>query len=301
MTDTTMAAPPDSTPLEHAEMYQEYDLEEDTRRSAYQYDQDPEYYFIQNGGEWHVYSCSLWEPGFTMTQAQEKKLDTFAELMDLKPGMHILDVGCGWGGPLVYLCRKYNVTGHGIAVAPNQIAAAKERAARYGVNATFELLHWQNLPQTETYDGICSDEVITHFPNLGEFFARCRQLLKPGGVMAHKEVHLSHSRYAHLTRLNERAVQVIAFTANYITLHQELKLLDENGFRLASIYEISMKHYQKTLDEWLKNIFENRERLKAITSPQWYQDQRAFIKACRHIFTQTENCRLDIVVSRKMD
>lgn len=301
MTDSTNASHQSPSTSDRAEMYQIYDLAEDTRRSAYQYDQDPEYYFTQNGGEWHVYSCSLWEPGFTMTQAQEKKLDKMAELMKLRPGMHILDVGCGWGGPLVYLCRRYDVTGHGIAVAPNQIAAAKARAARYGVNATFELLHWQNLPESESYDCIYSDEVITHFPNLGEFFTKCWKLLKSGGSMAHKEVHLSHSGYAQLTPLNQRAIQVIAFTANYITLHQELKLLDHSGFRLESIYEIPMVHYQKTLDEWLKNIFDHREHLKAITSLRWYEDQRAFIKACRYIFTHTENCRLDIVASRKMN
>ncbi len=51
MTDTTQTpnAPPSAT--DNAEMYQVYDLAEDTRRSAYQYDQDPEYYFTQNGGE----------------------------------------------------------------------------------------------------------------------------------------------------------------------------------------------------------------------------------------------------------
>jgi cyclopropane-fatty-acyl-phospholipid synthase len=301
MPDTHTNPHMDIQPPPRPEMYLEYDLAEDTRRSAYQYDQDPEYYLTQNGGEWHVYSCSLWEPGFTLTQAQEKKLDKMAELMELKAGMHILDVGCGWGGPLVYLCRKYGVTGHGIAVAPNQIETARARAARYAVSATFELLHWQNLPEVEMYDAIYSDEVITHFPNLGEFFARCHKLLRAGGTMAHKEVHLSHARYAKLNPLNQRAVKVIAFTANYITLHQELRQLDESGFALTHLFEIPMTHYQRTLDEWLHNIFENRARLKAITSPQWYEDQRAFIKACRYIFTHTENCRLDIVASRKLD
>jgi cyclopropane-fatty-acyl-phospholipid synthase len=282
-----------------SEMYQTYDLAEETARSAYQYDQAPEYYFIQNGGEWHVYSCSLWEPGFSMTQAQENKLDKFAELMNLRPGMRVLDVGCGWGGPLVYLCRRYGISGHGIAVAQNQIAAARERAAKYAVDATFESMHWQHLPEVEAYDAILSDEVITHFPNLGEFFGKCRRVLKPGGVMAHKEVHLSHSTYAALKPLNQRTIEVIAFTANYITLHQELRLLDENGFHLEHIHQIPMVHYQRTLDEWLNNIFVAREQVKALTSPAWYEGQRRFMKACRTIFTHTENCTLEIVVSRK--
>ena len=63
------------------EFYRAYDVEEDTRRSAYHYDQDAEFYFTHTGGEWNVYSCLVWEPGFNVTQAQEKKLDMLIEAM----------------------------------------------------------------------------------------------------------------------------------------------------------------------------------------------------------------------------
>src|ERR1051326_7084750 len=164
-------------PAPEAEQYQNYDLEEGTRRAAYHYELDPAFYLLFTGGEWNCCSCPIWEPGFTLTQAQEKKLDLLAEFMRLKPGMHILDVGCGWGGPLVYLCKTYGVTGHGIAVSPKQIETARARAAKYGVPATFELVHWQNLPEQPTYHAIYSDEVITHFNDLGSFFAKAHTLL----------------------------------------------------------------------------------------------------------------------------
>ena len=116
-----------SLPSAGNRFYNAYNVAEDAERSAFHYEQDPEFYYLQTGGEWNVYSCLLWEDGFTITQAQEKKLDKLAEMMELESGMHILDVGCGWGGPLVYLCQKYRVTGHGIAVSPRQIAAARQR------------------------------------------------------------------------------------------------------------------------------------------------------------------------------
>ena len=283
------------------EFYRVYDIAEDTKRAAYHYDQDPEFYFTQTGGEWNVYSCLVWEPGSTLTQAQEKKLDMLAGVMELKPGMRILDVGCGWGGPLVYLCRKYGVSGHGIAVSPKQIAAGRARAARCGADATFEVMHWANLPEVEEYDALCSDEVITHFTDLKGFFAKCHQLLKPRGTMAHKELHLSHSRYSQLGPLSRHVIQTFDYTGNYYTLHQELRWLDETGFELTHVLEIPLSHYHQTIDAWLSNIFQNRERLKSITSPQFYSDFRAYLKGVRYVFTHTGLMQLHIVGSRKIE
>src|SRR5258708_38807800 len=123
-------------PTDH-QMYQSYEKTEETERSASHYEQDPRFYYYFTGGEWNVYSCILWpNADTTPTQAQEAKLDLLAQQLDLKPGMRILDVGCGWGGPLTYFCKIYGVTGVGIAVSPKQIEAAEARAAKYGVNST---------------------------------------------------------------------------------------------------------------------------------------------------------------------
>src|SRR5262245_58890287 len=249
MTDTpTLHQPKKERQYEYDHQYQPYALDEDTSRSAYHYEQDSEFYYIYTGGEWNVYSCLLWEEGFTITQAQEKKLDKLAELIGLEQGMHILDVGCGWGGPLVYLCQKYGATGHGIAVSTKQVAAARERAAQHGVNATFEVQHWEQLPEVEMFDAIYSDEAIVHFHNLGSFFAKCHTLLKPGRLMAHKELHLTHSSYGVLGPTGEYINKGFAYTGNYITLHQQLQLQDEQGFQLEQIYEIPITNYNTTLD-----------------------------------------------------
>ena len=283
------------------EFYRVYDDAEDTRRAAYHYDQDPEFYVTHTGGEWNVYSCLVWEPGFTLTQAQEKKLDMLAEVMVLKAGMHVLDVGCGWGGPLVYLCRKYGVSGHGIAVSGQQIETARARAAQYGVNATFELMHWANLPEAEQYDAVYSDEVITHFTDLKGFFAKCHTLLKPGGLMAHKELHLSHSRHSELGPLSRHVIKTFNYTGNYYTLHQELLWLDETDFELTHVIEIPLRNYHQSIDAWLSNLFAERERLKCITSPEFYNDFRAYLKGVRYVFTHTDLMQLHIIGSRKLD
>ena len=298
--DTGLYEKLESAPLNARNLYQSYNLDEEVDRIAYHYEVAPEFFKRITGGEWNVYSCSMWEEGFSLTQAQEKKLDEFARLMDLKPGMRILDVGCGWGGPLVYLCNKYGVSGHGITISPMAIPVAEERARKYGVNATFEVVHWKNLRSLQQFDCIYSDEVIVHFNDLDGFFKKANQLLKPGGVMVNKELHFRHSRHKHaLDKLSQHINKVYAYTGNYRTLRDELELLDRNAFQLEEIVDIPIADYKKTIGEhWVKNLNDNRRELEVMTSAQHVKDFKLYLRGICKIFA-AEVFGLHIVASRK--
>jgi cyclopropane-fatty-acyl-phospholipid synthase len=300
MTEPTTKIDPKSLPAAGNRLYQEFDIEEDRIRISSHYEQDPEFFYILTGGGWHTYSCSFCAENANMTEAQARKLDLLAERMELKPGMYILDVGCGWGGPLVYLCKRYNVRGLGIAVTPKQIAEAQKRAAFHGVDAQFQVMHWKSLPEVETFDVIYTDETIVHFQDLGGFFAKCHKVLKAGHLMVHKELHLTHSSYSKLGRISEFVNEIYSYTGNYIPLYRELELLDQNGFQLKNITEISMEHYRKTLDVWLKSMFDNRERMKTLEGPEMYERFRVYLKSMRYLFTHTDIFGLHVVTSRKM-
>jgi cyclopropane-fatty-acyl-phospholipid synthase len=280
--------------------YQGYEVEEDIERTSSHYEKDPEFFLTFMGSKWHSYSCDLWEEGFDITQAEEKKFDKLALLMRLEPGMRILDVGCGWGGPIVYLCEKYGAVGNGITISPMQIPSAESRAARHGVDATFEVVHWKNLPEEEQYDVVFTDEVITHFNDIEEFFSKCHRVLKPGGMMVHKELHLTRADHAEMGPASEHVHKLYGYTGNYRPLYQELQALDKTDFLLSDVFQMSMDHYYKTLDVWLKNLFDNRERMKEITSPTFYKDFRAYLKAVRMIFTRTELLSCDVYAARKV-
>lgn len=298
--DTGLYEKLESAPLNARNLYQSYNFDEEVDRIAYHYEVAPEFFKRVTGGEWNVYSCSMWEEGFSLTQAQERKLDEFARLMDLKPGMRILDVGCGWGGPLVYLCNKYGVSGHGITISPMAIPVAEERARKYGVNATFEVVHWKNLRSLQQFDCIYSDEVIVHFNDLDGFFKKANQLLKPGGVMVNKELHFRHSRHKHaLDKLSQHINKVYAYTGNYRTLRDELELLDRNAFQLEEIVDIPIADYKKTIGEhWVKNLNDNRRELEMMTSAKHVKDFKLYLRGICKIFS-AEVFGLHIVASRK--
>lgn len=275
-------------------------IQEDEERSRYHYQQDAEFYYLQTGGDWNVYSCLYWpEEQATGTEAQTAKLDILARMMNLQPGMRILDVGCGWGGPLVYLCEKYGVTGVGITVTPSQRDAAEQRARKHGVDAQFHTVHWQNFHDEQGFDAIYSDEVIVHFHDLQGFFEHSWTLLKPKGMMVHKELHFTHERYMKLDRTGDHIYKVFGSAGTYRLLGEELLMLNNSNFEMIELFHIPLSHYRRTVDFWLANMFTHKTRMRELVGEQFYSDYRKYLKIVRWLMN-TNTFSLDIVASRKI-
>ncbi|MEP7284651.1 MAG: class I SAM-dependent methyltransferase [Chloroflexota bacterium] len=288
-------------PAEH-QLYQSYSTEEELDRIKGHYEQDPKFFYLLTGGTWNTYSCTLWErEDSTPTEAEEAKLDLFARGMDLKPGMRILDVGSGWGGPLVYLCKKYGVSGVGISVNADQTVEANARAERYGVDAKFYLKPWQEYePELGSFDGIYSDEVITHFQHLDQFFACCYEWLRKGGRMVHKELHYTHMRHSIFGRMGEHVHGVYNYSGNYVILASELQMLNDTGFEIVDHIQMPITNYQRTMDYWLKNTFDHKEEMIELGGEPHWRDFRKYLKIIRRLFS-TNAMSCDVVVSQKID
>lgn len=288
-----------SVPAEH-HLYQTYDQSAEAEKVKAHYEQDPQFYYLFTGGEWNVYSGLLWpEETMTLAQAQEAKLDLLARAMNLKPGMRIMDAGCGWGGPLVYLCKRYGVSGVGITVTPSQVTAAQARAARYGVDAQFVLTHWENYQDTQGFDAIYSDEASVHFRNLGDFFGRCWEWLHEGGRVVNKELHLTHRRYTNFDRASEHVHAVFGFSGHYHLLAEELQMLGDRDFQIVKVQTLEMDpHYYRTIDAWNSQIFEHRTEVSALAGEVVYQDFRKYLKIARRMF-KSGIFTLDVITAQK--
>ena len=279
------------------QLYHAYSVAEDRDRTNVHYEQPPEFFTTITAGRWNVYSCNLWDEGTgDDTASQEAKLDLLAGLAGLREGMRILDVGCGWGGPLTYLCTRYGVSGVGLTLSPTQKAAAEERIAREGARCAVHLVHWQDFAPADLFDVVITDEVIVHFNDLAGFFRRCFEVLKPGGVMVNKELHLKHPRFARLERGGELISEIYGDTGNYRTLGDELQLANDAGFDVSRVHHIETRHYEATLDRWMHNMHTNRDRLVALVGADHYRAFRTYLKLARRV---QRNMTLDIAVCRK--
>jgi cyclopropane-fatty-acyl-phospholipid synthase len=132
------------------------------------------------------YSCAYFtDRDNPLEQAQLDKKAHIAAKLYLKPGLKVLDIGCGWGGMALYLHEKFGVEVLGITLSEEQLKIARERAEKAGVadKVKFALIDYRKV--TGTFDRIVSVGMYEHVgpAHFRTYAAKCRSLLAEDGVM----------------------------------------------------------------------------------------------------------------------
>ncbi|KAJ6644490.1 Phosphoethanolamine N-methyltransferase 3 [Pseudolycoriella hygida] len=114
--------------------------------------------------------------------------EEFVELLDLKTGSKVLDIGCGIGGSSFHMARLFKANVHGVDLSANMVSIANEYRLEMEdsvrENVTFEVSDiTQKTFQPETFDVIYSRDSILHIQNKDELFTNCFKWLKPGGTL----------------------------------------------------------------------------------------------------------------------
>ena len=127
-----------------------------------------------------VYSCGYWKNVINLDQAQEQKLDLLCKKLQLKPGMRVLDIGCGWGGFAHYAAQHYGVEVVGITVSQEQAQHARETSQ--GLPVTIRLQDYRDL--NEQFDRVVSVGMFEHvgYKNYREFMCIAHACLKDDGL-----------------------------------------------------------------------------------------------------------------------
>nr|WP_228574323.1 cyclopropane fatty acyl phospholipid synthase [Halomonas sp.] len=126
------------------------------------------------------YSCGYWKEAETLHAAQLAKLELACRKLELRPGMHVLDIGCGWGSFAEYAARRHGVTVTGITISREQAELAGKRCA--GLPVEIELKDYREL--NGCYDRIVSIGMFEHVGhrNYGTFFKTVESLLWDDGL-----------------------------------------------------------------------------------------------------------------------
>lgn len=126
------------------------------------------------------YSCAYWKEVNTLEEAQEAKLDLICRKLDLKPGMKLLDIGCGWGGLPEFAARRYGVSVVGITISKEQHQLAHDRCK--GLDIEIRLQDYRDLH--DTFDRIVSVGMFEHVGprNYGTFFRTVRKAISDNGL-----------------------------------------------------------------------------------------------------------------------
>jgi cyclopropane-fatty-acyl-phospholipid synthase len=208
------------------------------------------------------------DPANSLEQAQADKKAHIAAKLAIRPGMKVLDIGCGWGGMALYLHAKTGAEVLGVTLSEEQLKIARERAEKAGVadKVKFELIDYRHV--TGQFDRIVSVGMFEHVgtAHYRTFFRKCRELLNEEGVM------LLHT----IGRAGGPGV-TDAFTAKYIFPGGYIPALSEivrghEGMRLfLTDVEVLRLHYAYTLQAWYDRATAAKAEIVALYDESFFR------------------------------
>jgi cyclopropane-fatty-acyl-phospholipid synthase len=211
-----------------------------------------------------VYSCGYFaEPHDDVARAQRDKLDMICRKLRLKPGDSFLDIGCGWGALPIHAARHFGVRAHGVTLAENQYAYARDKVARLGLTdrITVELKDYSRLDGG--FDKIASIGMFEHVghANHERYFKAIHRLLNPGGLYLHHAITRPAKRTDREFR-RKHTTEALAI-GRYIFPGSELDHigmsaanLERYGFEVHDV-EAWREHYARTTRLWHDRLLAN--------------------------------------------
>ncbi len=207
-----------------------------------------------------VYSCGYFTDFSNgIDQAQADKLEHICRKLRLKPGEHLLDIGCGWGAMLIHAAKHHGVTGHGVSLSERQTELARERIRAEGLEdrITIEIKSYADLEGS--FDKICSIGMFEHLgiANHAAYFAAVRRLLKPDGIYLHHAItRRSKGTLRKTLRKNaeHRALIKYIFPGGELdTISMTLGGLEAHSFLVYDVENLR-EHYARTCRLWAERL-----------------------------------------------
>jgi cyclopropane-fatty-acyl-phospholipid synthase len=226
----------------------------DAAAIAHHYDVSNDFYRVLLG-ETMTYSCAYFpSPGTTLDEAQTAKYDLICRKLGLRPGMRMLDVGCGWGGMVMHATEHYGVEAVGVTISRSQADLAAKRVADAGLadRAEIRLQDYRELGG-ERFDAISSIGMFEHLglSELRHYFAVLQGLLVPQGRLLNHGI----SRLPGPAGFDRRS-----FIARYVfpdgELHEVgnvITAMQSEGLEVRDV-EALREHYGRTLRTWVSNL-----------------------------------------------
>jgi len=233
-----------------------------------------------------AYTCACYPfEDATLEQAQFHKFDLVARKIALKPGMRLLDVGCGWGGMVMHAAKHYGVKALGVTLSKQQAEWAQKAIAEAGLSDVAEVRHldYRDVAEGE-FDAISSIGLTEHIgmANLPSYFAFLYSKLKPGGRL------LNHT----ITRPDntEASMRREGFINRYVFPDGELEgpgyimgKMHDAGFEVRH-EENLREHYAKTLTAWCRNLDDHWDEAVAEVGDGTARVWRLYMAGCRYGF-----------------
>jgi len=243
------------------------------------------------------YSCAYWKNANSLDEAQENKLELICKKLNLKPGMRVLDIGCGWGAFGKYAAEKYDVTVVGITVSKEQFALGKELCK--GLPVEFRLQDYRDLnapmeSPRKKFDHIVSVGMIEHvgYKNYRTYFEVANKCLNDNGLF------LLHTIG---NQISEKAAD--PWMNKYIFPDGMLPSIEQLGKAIENLFIMEDWHnfgadYDKTLLAWFNNFDNNYDKIENKYSERFYRMWKYYLLFLAGTFRARRNQVWQIVLSK---
>lgn len=216
-----------------------------------------------------TYSCGYWRDAKNLEEAQEAKLDLICRKLRLKPGMRLLDIGCGWGSLAVFASRNYGVEVVGLTVSEEQVKLARQRCS--GLPVEVQLQDYRDI--TGKFDAIASVGMFEHvgYKNYPIFFKVVSNLLKDDGLFLLHTIGANETVY-HCDPWFDKYI----FPNGMLPSIKQIGAAIENHFVMEDWQNLGID-YERTLLSWYRNFEMNWNKLKNRYSDTFYRMWRYYL------------------------
>jgi len=236
-----------------------------------------------------TYSSAVFTPpSVDLRDAQIAKYERLCALADIRPGMHVLEVGCGWGGFAIYATRVKGARVTGITLSEEQARYAREQVHAAGLDSQISIDVADYRDVSGTYDRIVSIEMLEAVGHryLGQYFAALDARLAPGGTIALQVITIPEQRYR-AYRWRPDFIQRYIFPGGHLpSLEALTKAMRGHSLLVVNSVSNIAADYAVTLSQWRDRFNAAREDIGALGFDERFQRQWEFYLAyCEAGFT----------------
>ncbi|WP_165593298.1 cyclopropane mycolic acid synthase family methyltransferase [Mycobacterium lehmannii] len=244
-----------------------------------------------------TYSCAYYErDDMSLEEAQYAKIDRALAKLDLKPGMTLLDVGCGWASVMKRAIETYDVNVIGLTLSRNQHALGQQILDAVETERSRRVLlkGWEEFD--EPVDRIVSIEAFEAWPKTKykAFFDTCHRVMPADGRMVLQTI-MGHP----LKRWPELGIPIVMsdlkfmrfiakeiFPGGAVPCDEDVYEFAGNaGFTVADFDDMT-PHYVRTLDTWAEKLEAAKDQAIAVTSQEVYDRYMKYLRGCSDFFSR---------------